>query len=278
MWRDNTPKLAVKHPYNSRLLIALSALHLAREDPSRSGPLLAKCNALQATAINGMITALSSNEPGSAGALWVAAMLLCFCSFGKGPQPGQYLVYSDDGEPEWLGLLQGVKSIITHNENPYDGIVREQHSEGPPIERVAPEEVLPGISKAFEDLRSSIQAFQAEDGSFNKYVKPLDELQSCFSEVFERVVQPDTMDIPPPRIRQDQVLAWLYRIEGDYVTSIQERRPMSLVILAHYLVLLEQMRDVWYIDGWPGHVMGAMRRDIHTAYTGWLAWPMKYVK
>lgn len=92
LWRERIPKIAHMTSYAAQLLLAFSALNLYRNGDPRSNALLQKSAALQSAAINGMMVALNEDKPGNAGALWVAAMMLCFCSFGRGPQPGQYLV------------------------------------------------------------------------------------------------------------------------------------------------------------------------------------------
>lgn len=92
LWRDRIPKIAHTTSYAAQLLLAFSALNLYRNGDPRSNALLQKSASLQSAAINGMMVALNEDRPGNAGALWVAAMMLCFCSFGRGPQRGQYLV------------------------------------------------------------------------------------------------------------------------------------------------------------------------------------------
>ncbi|KAF2166973.1 hypothetical protein M409DRAFT_66473 [Zasmidium cellare ATCC 36951] len=273
MWRDHIPKVAFKHNYVAQLILAFSALHLAREDRSREAVCVARSTALESAAISGMMDALSKDASSNPGALWVASMMLCFCSFGKGPQPGQYLVYSETREPEWLGLLQGVKTISETSPNAISSVIPT--SDKPVAERtepMSPEQVVPGLGKALDDLRSSVDAFRAEDPSFEKYLHPLDELRNCFGSAFERRIDSNSI-----KICSHMVFAWLYRLEEHYLATLQAKRPMALVILAHYLVLLSQLEGYWYIHGWVPHIMEAVKRQLHPAYQQWLQWPQSSI-
>lgn len=274
MWRDHISKLAFKHDYVAKLLLAFSALHLAREDRSREAACLARSSVLESAAITGMISTLSKDNGSDAGPLWVASMMLCFCSFGKGPQPGQYLVYSEGREPEWLGLLQGVKALGATSKDAIASIIPTgNNSAAEMTEPMSPEQVVPGLGKALEELRSSVDAFRAEDPFFEKYLHPLDELRSCFGSAFERRIESNTIKVCSP-----MVFAWLYRLEEGYLATLQAKRPMALVILAHYLVLLSQLEGYWYIHGWVPHIMEVVKRQLHPAYQQWLQWPQRYIK
>ncbi|KAK4496409.1 hypothetical protein PRZ48_012389 [Zasmidium cellare] len=274
MWRDHISKLAFKYGYVAQLILAFSALHLAREDRSREAMCLARSNTLESAAISGMMDTLSKDASSNAGALWVASMMLCFCSFGKGPQPGQYLIYSETREPEWLGLLQGVKTIMETSPDAISSVVpKTDKPAADPTEPMSPEQVVPGLGKALDDLRTSVDAFRAEDPSFEKYLHPLDELRKCFGTAFERRIESNTI-----KICSQMVFAWLYRLEEHYLATLQAKRPMALVILAHYLVLLSQLEGYWYIHGWVPHIMEAIKRHLHPAYQQWLQWPQRYIK
>lgn len=273
MWRVHISKLAFKHPYIAQLILAFSALHLAREDRSREDACMTRSNALESAGITGMMDVLSKDGNSEAGPLWVASMMLCFCSFGKGPRPGQYLLYSDDREPEWLGLLQGVKTILETSPGAIASVVPVTDFEKEPTEPMSPEQIVPGLGKALDDLRSSVDAFKAEDPSFEKYIHPLDELRICFGGVFERRIESNTI-----KTCAHLVYAWLYRLKEDYLATLQDKRPMALVILAHYLVLLSQLDGYWYLHGWVTHIMDAIRRQLHPAYQQWLQWPQRYIK
>jgi hypothetical protein len=49
--------------------------------------------------------------------IYASAVFICFCSFGKGPRAGEYLLFNDTkGTAEWLSLLGGVRAIFEHSQ------------------------------------------------------------------------------------------------------------------------------------------------------------------
>ena len=297
VWQQNITKLAFNHAYVAQLMLAASALHMSRHDETRQAQCIARSSSLQSSAISGMMSAMSAGTAASPTQLWVAACMLVFCSFGKGPQPGQYMVYSDDGEPEWLGLLQGVKSILETHRDAIFPEIRPTFEPDQNIDiRVNPEDILPGMSKQFKELRRSIETLQAEDSSFGKYLRALERLHESYAGVFELRQKPidesastDQMggDMlissilvkgrPDVKVCSHMIFAWIYRCKEDYLSSLQTRRPMALVMLAHFCVLLALLKDVWYMDGWVPHIMDAVKRDLHASYQHWLEWPLQHL-
>ncbi|KAF7188867.1 hypothetical protein HII31_09790 [Pseudocercospora fuligena] len=272
LFLQNVHKIAFGNAYVAQLILAVSALHLARKDATRRLACITRSNAHQSSAINGMIAVMSDDTNKNCTELYMAACMLVFCSFGKGPQPGQYLAYSDYGEPEWLGLLNGVKSILEQNRSQIYPEVRPTFKPDQNIvNRVPTEEVLPGFTNQFERLRQSIELLQAEDPSFKKYLEALERLYECYVATFEYDGQKGV------KICSHMVFAFLYRCKEDYTSSIQSKRPMALVILAHHLVLLAQLKKEWYLEGWVPHIMTAIRSHLHPSYEHWLEWPSKHV-
>ncbi|GIZ48397.1 hypothetical protein CKM354_001145900 [Cercospora kikuchii] len=305
-WSQNVSQLAFAHTYIAQLILALSALHLSRTNESRRIECIARSNFLQSNAISGMMSVMESgNMNSNPNGLYVAACFLVFCSFGKGPQPGQYLVYSDEGEPEWLGLLQGVKSILSeHRRAIFPEHAPTQKPKTPAgdseEDRVDPEEVFTGYSEQFAALRKSIETLEAEDSSFSKYLRTLDDLKDCYSAILQKHPIEQNEAVPGPchhtkrgakmqvasiRVRNHpgigvishHAFAWIFRCNQDYLSSVQTRRPMALVLLAHHCVLLALLKDIWYMDGWVPHIVEAIKRDLHPSYQHWLDWPLRHL-
>ncbi|EME83826.1 uncharacterized protein MYCFIDRAFT_44351, partial [Pseudocercospora fijiensis CIRAD86] len=269
---QNIHKIAFGNAYVAQLILAVSALHLARTDANRRLACMTRSNAHQSSAMNGMMAVMSDNTNKNCTELYMAACMLVFCSFGKGPQPGQYLAYSDYGEPEWFGPLNGIKSILEQNRSQISPEVRPTFKPDQSIDnRVPAETVLPGFTRQFDRLRQSIELLQAEDPSFKKYLEALDRLHDCYVSTFEYDGQKGV------KICCHMVFAFLYRCKEDYTSSIQSKRPMALVILAHYLVLLAQLKKEWYLEGWVPHIMTAIRSHLHPSYAHWLEWPSQHV-
>lgn len=118
-------------------------------------------------------------------------------------------------------------------------------------------------------LRDFVNTLLAEDHSFSKYAVAIDMLQSCHSELHR------THCHAPARTRA--INAWFYTLEPDFLASLQDKRPIALVIFAYFAVLIHQTRHVWYMQGWGPHIMSGIYRHLHADYRTWLQWPAQEV-
>jgi hypothetical protein len=203
--------------------------------------------------------------------LFAGAMLLCFCNLAKGPKSGQYLLYATDAEPEWLGLLQGVKSILTeHHHVLADFTVDDgsQSSKEQTVEKVDPNSALSGFSESFERLKINIDSLCAESSSFEKYANAVDDLRTCCDSAFWRVRGSEIVSV-----RSQEIFAWLYRLDAGYLKALQDGKPMALVIYAYYMALFARLGSFWFAQGWVDHIMEDIERRLHHTYLHWLEWP-----
>lgn len=138
------------------------------------------------------------------------------------------------------------------------------------FEPVEPDRIFPGLSQQLQDLQSSVDALSAEDPTSDKYTLPIQELKNCYGGIFVR-----RKDASETRQRSFMVFAWLYRLEEQYLAALQGRRPMALVVLMHYLPLMAQLHNTWYLDGWVDHIAAAVKAHLHPAYERWLEWPVR---
>lgn len=191
--------------------------------------------------------------------LYVATSLLCFYSLAKGPQPGQYLGFSDKGEAEWLWLQHGARAIHrSHADALSRGwLDKEQEREGSKdLEAQQQTESTPdsvrlrNFDQQITKLRHFVSTLLAEDSTFSKYAIAIDMLQSCYSELHR------THGHAPARTRD--INAWFYTREPDILASPQDKHPVALAIFAYLAVLIHQTRHVWYMQGWGSHIMSGI--------------------
>ena len=83
-------------------------------------------------------------------------------------------------------------------------------------------------------------------------------------------------------IRQTQpcpqlVFVWLYRLSDEFVLCLQQRKPIALVILAHIVVLLNDLSSFWWIGGWIDHIMSEVYAALTEEYRTWMRWPIEEI-
>jgi hypothetical protein len=66
-------------------------------------------------------------------------------------------------------------------------------------------------------------------------------------------------------------------MSNDFVRCLQQKQPLSLIILAYYAFLLTTLKRDWYVQSWPRHILTRVRemvdKDILGGYVGpWTGW------
>jgi hypothetical protein len=276
MWRDDVPSIAFSSSCVLHALLAFSALHLARNNTEPRGKLCRERAAYYySITLPQMITSLLQVDESSANALFVASSLLCFYSLARGPQPGQYLAFSAEGEAEWLWLQHGARAI--HREHLNALSKGWLGSEEPDLKYMAEQTsnsipnptFLPGFGLQINKLRSFASTLFAEDSAFEKYTVAIDELERCYSDTWP------TYDHPTSLTRA--VFAWFYRLEPGFTAALQDKRPFALVVYAHFTVIIHQARQAWYLENWGPHIMDGIYTHLHDDYKSWLVWPCQAI-
>ncbi|KAK3703261.1 hypothetical protein LTR37_014601 [Vermiconidia calcicola] len=275
-WTHSIPTIAFETPVVLHGLLALSALHLARKIGQTDHAKLFECRERAAyhhtLALPAMIRSLPQLNESDTSAVFVGATLLCFHNFAAGPQPGQYIGFSDQGEGEWMRLMRGVRSI-SESRRPdalndwmrHGQAVDTLHSHhGGDTHSRLPCEATQQLAR----LRRFAARMRAKDETYAKYTVAVESLENCFIDTFS--TDPESSDDTPAT---QLIFTWLYRIPSEFVVSLQDRRPLALVIFAYFDVLLYQLRHLWYMDGWCEHVMSGIYKHLHVDYRDWLEWP-----
>lgn len=270
-WRVDIPKIGIDHPFVLHAILAVSALHLSRDMPHAERQRY-KTRAADhcANTLPVMISALNDTSELDSSALFAAAMFLTLYHLALGPTPGQYLGYSDDGEAEWMWLFRGLRYISETARPELLKDWREDVSSSP--RPVHPDDsnhsLLLESQKHIAKLRNHIVALRMESDHFDRYLTALDSLEESFVKTL------DTRH----KLASQEAIAWLYRMRPDFVTALQEKLPMALVIFAHFGVLLSRLEHIWYINGWSEHILTNIQSHLHLSYREWLTWPLLVLK
>ncbi|KAH3965278.1 hypothetical protein HBI24_028490 [Parastagonospora nodorum] len=71
---------------------------------------------------------------------------------------------------------------------------------------------------------------------------------------------------------------WIHFVSDRYVELLSERQPGSLIILAHYAVLLHRSRQYWYLDGEAEQILNIANAFVPTEWQSWLEWPKAQIR
>ncbi|KAI0466137.1 hypothetical protein F4859DRAFT_498376, partial [Xylaria cf. heliscus] len=286
-WSYNLPRIGLAHHFVLRLAYALAAYHIAHHD-IRDGPRnLEYRRAAEHHASLGLrelTVALARLDNDNCGAAYIAATLVCICTFAAGPTgPGDLLACSLDTTHDagWFPLIHGVRLLREefHEDVLFSGYMEPFHSktwtqpESEPssmearrarccregFERLDWEEPLQKFrefvaSQTFENAETCLRGL---DGMIPIYGATYGDKDANFDGPSE----------------YQFVFGWLYRLQRPFISCLQRRNPTALIILAYYAVLLRTMENLWFMDGWSSHLLATVRGLVEDEYTVWLRWP-----
>jgi hypothetical protein len=69
------------------------------------------------------------------------------------------------------------------------------------------------------------------------------------------------------------VTSWPIETGAEFHALLTERRPVSLVILAYYAVLLKLGTGLWWIGEWPGVLLNHISTILGEEWADFLKWP-----
>lgn len=300
-WQDDVVNLAFDHHFLLRGILAVSALHLAtaRRDDYPADLLLQ--SAVHMDAALGEFRVLLQNIPDSEqtyNAIFLLACLLAIHGFGSlKTQPSSDPI---DAFIHCAGLIQGVKLVqIPHNwanlkrddisalvsisrrqrqvfiyEKPEICLLRERISAmslpSPPISprtaAIGPvtENGSPALAESTAGLNIDTEADRIV------YLHTIDELNETFSEIESCG--------PHKPFAIGLMCAWPASLSNSFMTLLSRRRPLALVILAHFAVLLRNHETSWYLSGWDRKLLDAIEKAIPPGFEVFLAWPKRCIK
>lgn len=295
-WSVDCPKIGFENPHTLHLILTYSALHMARVE-SRNNP--ARAHQLHDEAVLHFATALEQTRlelsrlgRDNAHALYVSSMLVCFCTFAKGPRDGDYLMFTaggDDSPATWLQLVRGVRIIIETMGSPFifdengplraltkggDADHREQH------DRVAERKERsrqhrPDWRGPVDRLRLHICSLMDPAGSDQFLIDVCRQSLSALEAILPacEAMWGKTPDEPLEPDQETSVYGWLYRLGNEYIQNLQRKEQIALVVYGYFALLLKELEVFWFMEGWAEHIILGIDQFLDEEHRAWTEWP-----
>lgn len=271
IWQKHLPEWGVEFPSILHLILALSALHLAYQKPELRSKYIEKADNRFTFGVRSVTSILFQLNDDNCQKVYMAASLICFIYFARGPRPGEYLIFSDSGPSEWLVLMNGVKLVVqSHRAKIFTGLLEPQGDETSYTTTSAMRSEHHEHTVHLQSVQRLIEEEASELKERELYMSALQDLFNIMDELYERASAGKKgvsfMDL---------VIGWLYRRPGEFVLHLEQKQPRALVILAYWAVLLKYMESTWFMEGWSEHVMTGISGSLHLDYWRWIEWPMR---
>lgn len=275
LWQNHIPQWSTSYSPIFHLILALSALHLSRERPDLQDECLSSAEEHFNKGVRASAAVVSHLDTENCQSIYISAVLICFVYFGKGPQPGEYIAFSERGPGEWLTLMGGVRSILfSKGDKIFTGVLKPKvETVSQPLNPTLQNELLEHQAH-IQDLRCFIEQKVTDDACRDIYVSEIEALLQTFEEVYKhRASQMGGIGL------MHLTIGWIYRLSGQFITFLQEKNPFALAILAYWAILLKYMRPVWFMEGWDKHVIFGIRKAQHDGlFQSLIKWPVLQVQ
>ncbi|KAJ5946352.1 hypothetical protein N7454_003191 [Penicillium verhagenii] len=272
LWQKHIPDWGIEFPSILHLIMALSALHLGYQKPELREQYIEQADSHFTFGIRSVTSVLAQLNADNCQRVYMSAVLICFIYFGRGPRPGEYLIFSDHGPSEWLVLMNGVKSILeSHHTKIFSGILGSKGDKPPEYT------LTPALRSELHENAIHLQAVQRfiEEGEMDLHerdicVSAIKNLSEMLNELYDKLSAG-----MPGVFLMDLVIGWLYRRPEEFVHFIEQKRPKALVVLAYWAALLKFMETTWFMEGWSEHVLMGISSSLPFDYQLWLEWPLQ---
>ncbi|CZR62697.1 related to regulatory protein involved in control of sterol uptake [Phialocephala subalpina] len=264
-YRVNVPKIAFLHEFLLHGILAISALHLSHFKKGEAQVKYQReADHHYEIALREATSALPNINEQTASALYLFGAFCPIITLALGPTPGDFLLFGNQGLTEWLLLFRGMKAILETN---FEFL---RHGELAPMFHISIHQVLlqSANDEHLQELREMITMTAREDPDIQLYLKALEELAHSFPP----------SSVPGTRSTQpsiQMVFVWLYRLSDEFADFLQQRRPIPMVILAYFCVLLHDLSSFWWAKGWAEHLMSEIHGSLSEQYRTWIRWPME---
>lgn len=280
-WANNVPQIGLSYHFVLHLAFAVAGYHLAHLQAGEGQRQHYKSLADRHISVGlaEFSKALSKIDSSNCGALYVSAVLVCYCTFAAGPiGPDDLLVcYATDEKPHWMSLVHGVRLIRSTMDSTtlFSGLMAPLGPTSEPSMNQKPTFIREGFSRIdWEEplykLRNYISTCYEPD--MDIYLQCCNDLLLIYEATYGK--DDGSYDISSDN---QFIFAWLYRLDDRFVSCLRRKRPLALLLLAYYCVLLKTMEKLWFMAGWSDHIVGRVRHIIGTEFGIWLKWPIEQV-
>jgi hypothetical protein len=263
MWQIQIPKMALKQKLLMHSLLGVTALHIASSRPESQSSYIERAIRHHNIALREYSCQLHSMTRENSASLFVCATLIVIFALNLAMSRPQE-------EPmgpmeEILGiftLLRGVPFVLGETWS----WIRESEVEPMFRGREVDDTIIlaDDIANSVALLEERNQLSSNEYSDADTYARAIQELKVYFKLLSSKDLDRD----------HGMVLSWPISVGREYIALLGSRQQMALVILAHYAVILHEIRDTWWAIGWGRKLIQEVCQVVDIEWKSLIAWPM----
>ncbi|KAF2502464.1 hypothetical protein BU16DRAFT_532815 [Lophium mytilinum] len=265
VWQTQIPREAQSYPFLMHDVLALGALHISYLDASRREAYHHIARSHHDRALEAFRSEITEVTPRNAGAIAASSIVVVMFVSGSTKATG----FSVDTISSYIDILAAMRNT--------GSMVHSCSSiAGGPIGHLAQ------LFQAIGDC-GSVEASEEMDS----ILVLLDDFNLSSSDTWEDKIVYQTAiaslrQYPPTQVHDtptwQQVLCWPTHVSPEFFALLRAKRPMALIILAHWLVPVHTIRLMWFMDGWGESVMSSINDLLGPEWRPGISWPLNEMK
>ncbi|KAM0275981.1 hypothetical protein ACHAQH_007199 [Verticillium albo-atrum] len=259
-WARNALKVGLVHHFVLHLAMGLAGFHLAYsnpQDPDRQAFYVSVARTHVSSGLAEVARALPNCDESNCGAIYLASLLVSYCSYAAGPSGPNDLFACAVGEDQSQlrpPLITGTRLLRESYQHKtlFSGLMAPFGPASHFPADTRPTYLCHGFPRIdwvgpFEELRELVSS--QDSPNFAVYDQTVDGLEVIYDATYGR-----GDDVYDGEQANKIIFGWLYRMDDSFRACLQRKERVALLILAHFAVLL-RTKPFWFLDGWEEHLL-----------------------
>ncbi|KAF2442672.1 hypothetical protein P171DRAFT_445275 [Karstenula rhodostoma CBS 690.94] len=264
------PKVAFDNRYVLHAILSLTALHLSRSEPARRADYILKARRHHQIALAQFRAEVKDISESN------LHVVLIFNAF-LFPYTCAISASLTDLEDVFESIFSNL--IVTRMVGPLlqaSGLYEAMRQSD--LGRIIPKDVHSVDWKSAEAPQETelVQLRRFSEVTHHIYPPEIDETYQEAIRLLDLLFDV-TSKLPKPP--SDSLLRlWIHAIPPRFVELLSEKQPGSLIIFAHYGVLLGRGRHYWFLEGMDELIIAVADAFVPTEWKNWLDWPKEQIR
>jgi Fungal specific transcription factor domain len=275
-WQEDVPRLALEYENLLYAMFSISATSLLRDTPGDQ-KLFAARESYNVLALGAQRRALENLSAESADATCFASLFILINAFAV-----LHERVHETGQPysppmQWLLMCKGAKSIIRHvlYDIPVDqnGDDRKSHR----IRKVLTSGSTPWNESTLDDEAKRKNFL----GTLTQSIPSMDDwTDETTRETYEKTLsyigglQWSLQSGEPGYSICKRIICFGMFVPPMFIQFVSEKRPRSLVILAHFFAIVAQVKAVWWLGDTARKEIEGIKGEVPSEWQGLMMWPL----
>ena len=269
LWQVTVPQLAFQHDFLMRGILAIAALHLSFHGGAKHDHWANLAIQQQDTALSAFRSLVNNMDETNCDAFFALSSLIVVYGFEFPKTADSLGLFNLSGEhsDEWLSLIRGVNSIIISlwpsiKSGKLSGLLHD-HA------RVPSQMQIPEVLETqLQDLNHLCEQVPGDEESVKTYKIAIGVLADCFERMANKQLYECEVSL---------AFLWPVMVPQEFISKLGHREPEAFIVLSFYCVILYQLDNYWWMNGWAVHIIRNIYRQLNKKYQVWLRWPASMV-